>query len=120
CHGRVGSATGGAYFPRLAGKPAGYLYQQLLSFRDGRRHNSDMTHMVKNLSDAYLREMADYFAAIDLPYPAVSTQTDASAQTLAHGKTLALEGDPGRGIPACASCHGAALTGVSPGIPPLV
>ncbi len=38
CHGDQGRAGPDGYYPRLAGKPAGYLYHQLLNFRDGRRH----------------------------------------------------------------------------------
>jgi cytochrome c553 len=120
CHGREGASTNAGYFPRLAGKPEGYLYNQLLSFRDGRRFNSDMVHMVRHLPDAYLREIANYFAELDLPYPPVSTRTDASEQSLQRGKTLALQGDAQRGIPACAQCHGEALTGVAPAIPSLL
>ncbi|CAN7230967.1 MULTISPECIES: c-type cytochrome [unclassified Variovorax] len=120
CHGREGASTNAGYFPRLAGKPEGYLYNQLLSFRDGRRFNSDMVHMVRHLSDAYLREIAAYFAGLDLPYPPVPTRSDASEQSLQHGKTLALQGDARRGIPACAQCHGEALTGVAPAIPSLL
>jgi cytochrome c553 len=120
CHGREGATSNAAYFPRLAGKPAGYLFNQLVSFRDGRRFNADMAHLVQHLSDAYLREMADYFAALDLPYPPTSPLTDATAETLAQGRALVQQGDAARGIPACAQCHGAALTGVQPGIPPLL
>lgn len=120
CHGREGASGSAAFFPRLAGKPAGYLYNQLLSFRDGRRFNADMVHLVQHLSDDYLREMAVYFASLDLPYPPVSANSDASAETLARGKALALQGDAARGIPACTQCHGATLTGVLPAIPPLV
>ncbi len=36
CHGKEGRATAEG-FPRIAGKPAGYLRDQLLNFRDGRR-----------------------------------------------------------------------------------
>ena len=35
CHGQSGQGTGNDYFPRIAGKPAGYLYNQLVAFRDG-------------------------------------------------------------------------------------
>ena len=34
CHGAEGRATNQGYFPRIAGKPAGYLYNQLVNFRD--------------------------------------------------------------------------------------
>ncbi|MEO8756064.1 MAG: cytochrome c4 [Casimicrobiaceae bacterium] len=120
CHGREGATTNAGYFPRLAGKPEVYLYNQLRSFRDGRRFNADMTYMVQHLSDAYLREMAAYFAALDLPYPRVAATSDASAQTLERGKALVFQGDPARQLPACVQCHGERLTGVQPGIPALL
>jgi cytochrome c553 len=120
CHGREGASTPEGDFPRLSGKPAGYLFNQLRSFRDGRRRSADMTHMVRHMSDAYLREIAGYFAAIELPWPAPPATTDATPAMLARGKALVFEGDAGRRIPACASCHGEALTGVLPGVPGLV
>ena len=120
CHGREGATTNAGYFPRLSGKPAGYLFNQLRSFRDGRRFNADMTYMVQHLSDAYLMEMAEYFAGLDLPYPPVSPASDATPAQMARGRQLALEGDPARRIPACVQCHGAALTGVQPAIPGLL
>lgn len=120
CHGREGASTNAGYFPRLSGKPAVYLFNQLRSFRDGRRFNADMTYMVQHLSDAYLMEMAEYFAGLDLPYPPVSTASDAPPAQLARGRQLALEGDAARRIPACVQCHGAALTGVQPAIPGLL
>ena len=120
CHGREGATTNAGYFPRLSGKPAGYLFNQLRSFRDGRRFNADMTYMVQHLSDAYLLEMAEYFAGLDLPYPPVSPASDAPPAQLARGRQLALEGDAARRIPACVECHGAALTGVRPAIPGLL
>ncbi|WP_409050465.1 c-type cytochrome [Variovorax sp. 3319] len=120
CHGREGATTNAGYFPRLSGKPAGYLFNQLRSFRDGRRFNADMTYMVQHLSDAYLMEMAEYFAGLDLPYPPVSPASDATPAQLARGRQLALEGDAARRIPACVQCHGAALTGVQPAIPGLL
>jgi cytochrome c553 len=120
CHGREGATTNAGFFPRLAGKPAGYLFNQLVSFRDGRRFNADMAYMVQHLSDAYLREMAEYFAGLDLPYPPISPNSDATPDQLQRGRKLALEGDAARGIPACVQCHGAALTGVQPAIPGLL
>ena len=36
CHGLHGQGTNDVHFPRLAGKPAGYLYNQLTAFRNGR------------------------------------------------------------------------------------
>lgn len=119
CHGEQGRATSHGYFPRIAGKPAGYLHQQLLNFRDGRRNNAQMSALVQHLSDDYLREMAEHFAALDLPYPPPQT-TGAAPALLARGEALVRDGDAARDIPACAACHGAALTGVSPAIPGLL
>ena len=72
-NGRISSDQGRAgpdgYYPRLAGKPAGYLYNQLLNFRDGRRHYGLMTRMVDVLSDEYLMDIARHFAAMQAPYP---------------------------------------------------
>jgi cytochrome c553 len=119
CHGREGRAASDGFYPRIAGKPAGYLLQQLRAFRDGRRQYALMTTLLDPLSDDYLREIATHFAAIDLPYPAPQPAT-APADVLARGRALVLEGDPARQVPACVACHGAALTGVQPALPGLV
>ncbi|MEO7105979.1 MAG: cytochrome c4 [Rhodoferax sp.] len=119
CHGKEGRATNAGYFPRIAGKPAAYLYNQLRNFRDGRRTNSAMTHLVDHLSDAYLREMADYFASQDLPYPPPQT-ANAPTAVLARAQTLVQHGDAMRKIPACTQCHGSAMTGVLPAFPGLL
>lgn len=119
CHGAQGRAAPDGYFPRIAGKPAGYLYNQLVNFHDGRRNYRLMTQMVEPLTDSYLREMAEHFAALDLPYPAPSP-VSATAQELQRGEQLALHGDAARQVPACVQCHGAALTGVQPSIPGLL
>ena len=119
CHGKEGRAGPDGYYPRIAGKPAGYLYNQLLNFRDGRRHYGLMARLMDPLSDSYLLEIAQYFAALDLPY--VQPHASAtSAASLERGRLVTLQGDPQRSIPACAQCHGEALTGVQPNTPGLV
>lgn len=119
CHGAQGRAGPDGYYPRLAGKPAGYLYNQLLNFRDGRRHYALMTQLVDPLSDDYLMEIARYFSALDLPYPPPAVPA-AAPEVLQRGKTLVMQGDPGRRLPACVSCHGQAMTGVTPHVPGLL
>ncbi len=119
CHGPEGRATNDGYFPRIAGKPAGYLHQQLLGFRDGQRQYGPMTALLEHLSDDYLREMADHFAALSLPYPPPQPPQGTPAQR-ERGRVLVQQGDPARELPACAQCHGAALTGVAPAIPGLL
>jgi len=119
CHGAQGRAGNDGYYPRLAGKPQEYLYQQLLHFRDGSRRYGPMTHLLTGLPDAYLQEMAGWFASQHLPYPA-PPRSAASSSQLERGRLLATEGDAARGLPACAACHGAALSGALPAIPGLL
>ena len=119
CHGPEGRAAPDGYYPRLAGKPAAYLYQQLLNFREGRRHYGLMTQMVAPLSDAYLMEIAQYFANQQVPYPAAQPHK-APASLLARGRELVLHGDAARQVPACVQCHGERMTGVLPQVPGLL
>jgi len=118
CHGQQGQGTANGYFPRIAGKPAGYLYNQLVAFRNGTRHYPPMNYLVAYLPDAYLKEMAEHFAA---QRPAYSTQERPvlSAAAAARGQMLVTAGDPKKGLPACIACHGTNLMGMEPGIPGL-
>lgn len=119
CHGKEGRATNDGYFPRIAGKPAGYLYKQLLNFREGRRTYPLMTYMVSQLSDAYLMEMAQYFAGLHPPYPPPQP-VSVSGETLERGRKLIFYGDRLKDVPACIACHGNGLTGIAPTIPGLL
>jgi cytochrome c553 len=119
CHGVHGEGSGNDYFPRLAGKPAQYLYNQLVNFREGRRRYPPMNYLLTYLGDDYLHEISNYFANQHPSFPP-PTAPSASPATLAQGQKLAMHGDPSRGIPACAACHGMSLTGLQPGIPGLV
>jgi cytochrome c553 len=122
CHGKQGEGVAGAeYYPHLAGKPAGYLFEQLKSFRDGRRSNAQMTWLVQFADDAWLREIADFYAA----QPPRTRAADTGAANLTQGmrtiaERLVMQGDPERGVDPCSACHGRALTGLEPGIPALV
>ncbi len=119
CHGENGRAEGDVYFPRIAGKPAGYLYNQLRNFRDGRRNYRLMTGMVALLSDSYLQEIATHFSRLDLPYPPPAPLVLSGAQQT-QARALVQQGDADRQIAACTSCHGAALTGFAPHVPGLL
>jgi len=119
CHGRQGEGTNNDYFPRLAGKPAGYLMNQLVAFRDGRRRYPPMNYLLEYQSDAYLQKIATYFAALRPPATPQAV-SDVSAAALARGRSLMTEGDQAHGVPACSGCHGPKLTGMEPAIPGLV
>ena len=119
CHGPQGRAGPDGYYPRIAGKPAGYLFNQLTHFRDARRTAPTMAWMVDGLTDDYLREMAAHFSAQHPPYPPPPAAA-ADARTLERGRLLVKVGDPGRRLPACAQCHGESLMGVEPDVPALL
>jgi len=119
CHGPEGRAAADGYYPRIAGKPAGYLFNQLLNFRDGRRAYALMTNLLAPLDDAYLREIAAHFAGLDLPYPPPAPPALSPAD-LAAAARLVAEGDPARNLPACSACHGKEMTGTAPFVPGLV
>ena len=119
CHGKDGRAASDGYYPRIAGKPAGYLFRQLRAFRDGQRRYALMGSLLAPLDDAYLQDIANHFAALQLPY-AAPPPSRADAAALRHGQTLTQQGDAARDIPACQACHGSTLTGVGADVPGLL
>jgi len=119
CHGTEGRATREGYFPRIAGKPAGYLFNQLLNFREGRRNFPMMTYVTQYQTDDYLREIAAWFGSQQAPYPP-PMPTKAAPEVLSRGHQLVTRGDETLDIPACTSCHGKRLLGVKPAVPGLL
>lgn len=117
CHGSAGQGMPG--FPRIAGKPAAYVFNQLRNFRDGQRSYPPMNYLLEYLHDDYFNEMAAFFAAQRIPFAAPERST-LSASDLARGNRLVHQGDPARGVPPCMACHGTKLTGIEPGIPGLL
>jgi cytochrome c553 len=118
CHGEHGRSAEEAYAPSIAGKPAGYLFEQLRNFRDGRRQNVVMQPMLAFLTDDYLREIAQHYADEE---GAVRVAPRGTSETvLAAGRTLVEQGDAARRLPACRSCHGDELLGHEPAIPGLL
>ena len=119
CHAERGRATSQGYYPRIAGKPAGYLFNQLINFRRSRRHFPTMVYFTQLQGDVSLRQMASYFAAQQLPYPPPE-QPSVDAAVLERGRRLARQGDASMQLPSCASCHGEQLLGVEPAVPGLL
>jgi cytochrome c553 len=118
CHGKQGEGVrANEYYPAIAGKPSGYLYNQLRYFRERRRQLPIMNYMVAFLSDDYLREIAEHYSKLP---PAVYPPAAATPNpVLARGEALVKQGDKALRIPACVACHGDALTGMNPAIPGL-
>jgi cytochrome c553 len=119
CHGAQGEGTSDEYFPRLAGKPSGYLYNQLVAFKDARRKYPPMNYLLEFLPNAYLKQIAEHFASLRPPFP-VPAIPIVSNEILARGESLVTHGDPQRGIPACSGCHGPSFSGMEPAIPGLL
>ena len=119
CHDDQGRQGTDAYYPRIAGKPYEYLYNQLRNFRDGRRHYPLMAGLLDEMSDEYMLEIARHFASLDVPYAAPGGAALPASQG-ERARKLVETGDESRRLPACAACHGKALMGVQPAVPGLL
>jgi cytochrome c553 len=84
--------------PHLAGQRASYLYKQLQDFKADRRAGGRMNKLAKRLSDQEMADLVTLYAAKPLPAQPGVEPLPAPA--------LVSDGDSGRGIDACASCHG--------------
>lgn len=104
CHGAdgngAGQTTGAAgKFAKLAGQYPDYFVKQIQEFRSGARKHDFMAIMAKSVDDADIVDIAAYFGSLPV------MQGDGTGDTPVARK-LFQEGDPARGIAACASCHG--------------
>jgi cytochrome c553 len=110
CHSTLahGASPGTLACPKLAGQARAYLVKQLLDFRNGERRHTIMTVMAAGLREADVADIASYFGSLP------PMHGDGSGE-LALARTLFLEGDAPRGIPACAQCHGPAGQGATLG-----
>ena len=108
CHVRVDPATaqpGDGLHALLDGQSASYLAKQMNDYRSGAREHAVMTLVARNLDDGDLADILAWYA---------SHRWEAGGGTVQDAATLHLyaEGDPARGIVACATCHG--LPGQAP------
>ena len=63
CHGDAGIAKD-MDVPHLAGQQREYLYKQLVAFRTGKRAHKEMRTMSRQMTEAEMRAIADYHAAL--------------------------------------------------------
>ena len=91
-------------FPRLAGQKAHYIEKQLADFLAGARSNDggQMAAIVTEIEPAQFKEAAAYFSSLTPPPPVIPEDGKGPAPAVV---SLVDDGDPGRDIPACASCH---------------
>ncbi|HUS25333.1 MAG TPA: c-type cytochrome [Candidatus Binatia bacterium] len=104
CHGPGGN-SGNPEWPKLAGQHAPYVAAQLKLFKSGERKNPVMSPQAAQLTDDDIRNVAAFFAT-QKPTPGV-----ASPDAVKIAGKIYRAGDPARGLPACAACHGPAGAG---------
>jgi len=109
CHGPRGVSTS-PEFPVLAGQQHDYLVAQLEAFRSKTRAeqiaHDFMWGIAGGLDDRMIDAVARYYAA-QAPAPA----RPGDPQLIEQGRQLFDKGVSGRGIPSCATCHGAQAQG---------
>ena len=110
CHGIDGRGDG-AGAPRLAGRGIGYLDRQLEAYASGRRRHPQMAWIANRLTPTHRLAVSAYYDA--MPYEPAATPPPVPAPV------LYVHGDPSRGLPACALCHGRFGEGVGRGNPPV-
>lgn len=108
CHGANGNSAN-PQWPNLAGQHAKYLYEQLKHFKSGARNNAIMMGQVANLSDQDMKDIAVYFAGLEMEVG------QASEEVAQRGEEIFRGGIPAKGVPACAACHGPGGAG-NPGV----
>ena len=93
-----------AKFPKLAGQVPAYIEKQIWDFRAAKRTNDgeQMQGMAGLIADKDIPVVAKYFGALPPPPPADPPPDGERTD----GQALYHTGDPTRGLPACASCHG--------------
>lgn len=108
CHGLDGAGDG-VSTPRLAGLQAGYLQKQMQDYASGLRPDPVMTPVARALDDEARRAAVAYYAGLSAP----------AGGEAGAAPVLWREGDPARGLQACAACHGDQGQGVGGGQPAL-
>ena len=109
CHGLQGKGNGSGA-PRLAALDAGYLQRQLEAYAEGDRYHSQMAWIARKLNPRERADVALFYAG--MPFVPAQQRVDQASSDLYH------RGDPRRGLPACAGCHGAEGAGMGPANPP--
>ena len=119
CHGDDGNSVVSAN-PKLAGQHAEYLRKQLQDFippEDGKpakRASAVMGAFASSLEPEDIVNVSAYFAAQKLEPSAA-----ANGESIELGQSIYRFGIQGKGVPACAACHGPAGAGMPAQYPQL-
>jgi cytochrome c553 len=106
CHGAAGNSMIAAN-PKLAGQHEAYIYKQLVNFTAPERNQAIMTTYSKMLTDEEKKNIAAYLST-QVPKPGAAK----NKTTVELGKKIYRAGIAEKNVPACASCHGAAGSGL--------
>ena len=96
CHGARGLSQ--ADTPNLAGEYPVTIYKELVDFKTGARVSAVMAPLVADLSDADMRDLADYYAYLP-------RQSEAHPDA-GEAPRIVASGAPMRSIAPCGACHG--------------
>jgi cytochrome c553 len=110
CHGE-GGVSGADLYPTLAGMADVVIYKQLDDFRAGKRQSGVMNAIAQALSAPASADVAAYFASRTnglMSLHGAPFQSGHSLREKNPAIRLVFAGDPMRGIPPCAACHGPA------------
>lgn len=107
CHGVDGRGRETSAFPRLDLQTGDWLLDQLQAFADGRRASGVMQAATSELMPQEMAWLAAHYSARSeaSPPPAMARPTDPDPSHR-EGEAFFVKGDPERGVPACAACHG--------------
>ena len=93
--------------PKLAQQHPEYIAKQLANFKSGERKNAVMSGMAASLSPEDMANVAAYFGSQKAKVGSAKTNAAGSL-----GEKIYRGGIASVGVPACASCHGAAGAGI--------
>jgi len=109
CHGAHGVSPS-TLIPTLAGMNPAVIYKQLDDYRSGKRLWGVMSAIAAVLTDQDSADVAVYFAhcpgGLSVVAAEGAPEGGHSLRQQDSGLRLVFAGDPGRGIPPCAACHG--------------
>ena len=109
CHGERG-VSGLSLIPTLAGMDTAVIYKQLDDYRSGKRLWGVISAIANALSVQNSADVAVYFAGLaDGLSPVTGEGVPGSGRSLRQDDPtlrLVFAGDPQRGVPPCAACHG--------------
>ena len=109
CHGERGVSPS-SLIPTLAGMDSAVIYKQLDDYRSGKRLWGVMSAIATALTLQNSADVATYFASLPGGLPRITGEgfPEGGRSLRQRDPTIRLVfvGDPGRGIPPCAACHG--------------